>query len=55
LFQHGGASPVDRLNRVLIAATAVGIVSAALAYAFVPKPAEGQASSPARRGVTGSQ
>ncbi|MER7003813.1 MFS transporter [Dactylosporangium sp. NPDC000555] len=55
LFQHGGTSAVDGLNRVLIAAAAVGIVGAALAYAFVPKPAAGQASSPARSSATGSQ
>ncbi len=55
LFQHSGASPANGLNRVLIAATAAGIVGAALAYAFVPKLAEGQASAPSRRSVTGSR
>ncbi|MFJ9841399.1 MFS transporter [Kitasatospora sp. NPDC101155] len=39
LFQGGGAVPVDGLNRVLLAAAAVGMLGAVLAYALVPRTA----------------
>lgn len=48
LFQHSGASLADGLNRVLIAAAAAGIVGTVLACTFVPKPAVGHVSAPAR-------
>ncbi|MFH8381729.1 MFS transporter [Kitasatospora sp. NPDC018058] len=38
LFQQGGAAPFAGLNRVLLAAAAVGLLGAVLAYVLVPKP-----------------
>ncbi|MEU6331299.1 MFS transporter [Streptomyces sp. NPDC047049] len=40
LFPTGsGTAPAEGLNRVYVAAAAVGLIGAALAYAFVPEPA----------------
>ncbi|MFF3763752.1 MFS transporter [Streptomyces sp. NPDC001922] len=52
LFRTGsGAAPVEGLNRVYVAAAAVGVIGAALAYTFVRKPAP-VPTAPVRREVS---
>lgn len=51
LFRTGsGAAPAEGLNRVYVAAAAAGLIGAALAYVFVPKPAL-VAAAPVQREV----